>query len=144
LKPAKSKSQQPVSEIAGETGSHAGKDATAQKSLSPGRLWTFRLIAFLVIPLLLLGGLELGLRLAGYGYPTSFFKRARIGSQDYLVDNDKFGLRFFPPGLARSPTPVLMPAKKAPGTCRIFVFGESAAQGVPRPAYGASRYLQTL
>ena len=93
-----------------------GKDATAQEPLSPGRLWTFRLIALLVIPLLLLGGLELGLRLAGYGYPTSFFKRARIGGKDYLVDNDKFGLRFFPPGLARSPTPVLMTAKKAPGT----------------------------
>ena len=148
MKPAKSKSQQPVSEIpAGtvrETGSHAGKDATAQKTLSPGRLWSFRLIALLVIPLLLLGGLELGLRLAGYGYPTGFFKRARIGTADYLIENDKFGLRFFPPGLARSPTPVLMTAKKAPGTCRIFVFGESAAQGDPRPAYGASRYLQTL
>ena len=37
-----------------------------------------------------------------------------------------------------------MAAEKPPGTCRIFVFGESAALGDPRPAFGAPRYLQAL
>jgi tetratricopeptide (TPR) repeat protein len=85
-----------------------------------------------------------GLRVRGYGYPTSFFKRIRIRNEDYFVENDKFGLRFFPPALARSPAPLRMPARKAPGTCRIFIFGESAALGDPRPAYGPGRDLQVL
>src|SRR5436190_6717033 len=37
-----------------------------------------------------------------------------------------------------------MKAKKPAGTYRIFILGESAALGDPRPAYGAGRYLQAL
>ena len=37
-----------------------------------------------------------------------------------------------------------MPAHKPPNTCRIFILGESAAQGDPEPAYGAGRYLEVL
>jgi tetratricopeptide (TPR) repeat protein len=37
-----------------------------------------------------------------------------------------------------------MPVHKAPGTCRIFILGESAAMGDPEPAYAAGRYLQAL
>ena len=96
------------------------------------------------LPLLLLVGVELALRVGGYGYSTDFFKRATIAGQDYFVENDQFGLRFFPPSLVRVPSPVLMRAKKAPDTIRIFIFGESAAMGDPRPNYGAGRYLETL
>jgi tetratricopeptide (TPR) repeat protein len=60
------------------------------------------------------------------------------------MDNPWFGLRFFPPALARSPSPIYIPAKKTPGVFRIFLFGESAALGDPRPAYGVGRYLETL
>jgi len=88
--------------------------------------------------------MEVGLRVAGYGYSTKFFRPLRIGQEDYLVENDKFGLRFFPPSMARSPAPVVMKAKKAPGSIRIFILGESAALGDPRPAYGAGRYLQMM
>ena len=117
---------------------------SAQTRLSPLKLWCFRFGAFFLVPLLVLAAVELGLRLAGYGYPTAFFKPIRIGKDDYLVENDKFGLRFFPPALARSPAPVKMKAKKPAGAYRIFILGESAALGDPRPAYGAGRYLQTL
>lgn len=86
----------------------------------------------------------MALRIGGYGYPTTFFKKARIGDQEFLVENDKFGLRFFPPHAARSPAPVKLKAHKEPGTYRIFIFGESAALGDPRPAFGAGRYLQVL
>jgi tetratricopeptide (TPR) repeat protein len=99
---------------------------------------------FVLLPLLLLAGVELALRVAGYGYSTAFFKRLRIGHEDFLVENDKFGLRFFPPELARSPPPVVMKASKGPRVCRIFLLGESAALGDPRPAYGAGRYLEAL
>jgi tetratricopeptide (TPR) repeat protein len=101
-------------------------------------------VAVLLVPVLLLAGAEAVLRLAGYGFSTHFFKRLRIGGEDFLVENDKFGLRFFPPELARLPTPLRMAAHKHPGTCRIFVLGESAAMGDPEPAFGAARYLKVL
>lgn len=97
-----------------------------------------------VIPLVLLGGLEAALRLAGYGYRTSLFKEIQIGNGEFLVNNDAFGLRFFPPQLVRFPGPIRMAARKSADTCRIFILGESAAMGDPEPAYGASRYLEAL
>jgi hypothetical protein len=60
------------------------------------------------------------------------------------VDNGKFGWRFFPPEISRSPTPMRVAAHKAPGTYRIFLLGESAALGDPEPAFGMGRYLQAL
>jgi tetratricopeptide (TPR) repeat protein len=99
-------------------------------------------MALVVLPLLLLGGVEAGLRLARYGYSPDFFKRIHIGQKDFLVNNENFSLRFFPPQLARSPNPFIFPAAKAPDVIRIFVFGESAAMGDPEPAYGPARYLE--
>ena len=96
------------------------------------------------MPLLLLGGLEIVLRLAGYGYSTGFFKKIRVGQKEFLINNENFSLRFFPPQLARWPDPFIFPATKPPDTVRIFIFGESAAMGDPQPAYGASRYLEVL
>jgi len=115
----------------------------APASPSKRRLWIFRLAA-LLLPLGLLAALELALRLAGYGCDTAFFHRLRIGNEDYFVQNDGFSLPFFPKAVARSPDPIRMPAQKAPGTFRIFIFGESAAMGDPEPAYGAGRYLEML
>ncbi|HEY5910293.1 MAG TPA: tetratricopeptide repeat protein [Verrucomicrobiae bacterium] len=117
---------------------------TPAPALSTGRKVLFRIVGALVIPSLRVVGLESALRLGGYGYSPEFFKQVRIGSEDYLVDNDKFGLRFFPPELARSPPPIRLKAVKPAGTFRIFVLGESAALGDPRPAYGAARYFQAL
>ncbi len=94
--------------------------------------------------LVVLGGLELVLRLCGYGYPTGFFLKTNIGGKDYYVSNDRFGYRFFPPALARTPTPMRMAVTKPANTCRIFVFGESAAMGDPDPTFGAWRYLEVL
>jgi len=108
------------------------------------RRWLWRLLILVFIPLILLGSLELGLRLAGYGFPTGYFKRFTIEGEARLVDNDQFGLRFFPPALARIPAPVVMGATKAPGTFRVFIFGESAAEGDPRPQFAAGRYLEVL
>ena len=112
--------------------------------IPPRRLWWFRFCAAVLIPLAIVGGLELGLRLCGYGYPTNFFRLIEINGRDYFVPNDKFGYRFFPSALARTPAPQRMAVKKSPHTYRIFVFGESAAMGDPDPSYGAWRYLQAL
>ena len=98
----------------------------------------------LLLPALVLSAVEIGLRLCGYGYPTGFFKRMRIGEEEFLVENDKFALRFFPPELARLPPPLRMSARKRAGVYRTFIFGESAAMGDPETAFGAGRYLEVL
>ncbi len=108
------------------------------------RLWLFRILAPVASLLLVIGGLELGLRLCGYGYPVSFFLKTKIGGKDFYVPNDRFGYRFFPPALARTPVPLRMAIEKPANTYRVFVFGESAAMGDPDPTFGAWRYLQVL
>jgi tetratricopeptide (TPR) repeat protein len=112
--------------------------------LTPRRKWLFRLCAVVLVPLLALGGLEAALRLAGYGHPTGFFKKIHVGQKKFLITNEDFGLRFFPPQMTRLPLPILMEAEKPPDTCRIFILGESAARGDPAPPFGAGRYLEVL
>ncbi len=106
--------------------------------------WPFRLAALALIPLLALAMVEGALRLAGYGYPTGFWEKDKIGGKEFFVNNEEFSLRFFPPQLARWSQPVRIAAQKSPATFRIFIMGESAAQGDPEPAYGAGRYLEAL
>ncbi|HEV2208927.1 MAG TPA: tetratricopeptide repeat protein [Verrucomicrobiae bacterium] len=116
----------------------------AQNAISPGRQWLFRLALLIIVPAVLFGALEGALRLCGYGYDTGFFKSRTIDGQKFLIENDQFGYRFFPPDLARLPVPLRMPAVKPPGATRIFILGESAAMGDPEPAFGAGRYLEAL
>jgi len=115
----------------------------ARPPLNRSRRWAFRGIA-LLSPLLLLAGLEILLRLAGYGYPTGFFLSQRVDGQDVLTENRQFGWRFFPRALARTPQPLQFSRHKAPGTVRIFMLGESAAMGDPQPAFGLPRLLQAM
>lgn len=106
--------------------------------------WLMRLMAATLVPLCLLGILELGLRVAGYGYSTRFFIPSQIGGKEFLVPNRKFTHQFFPPSLSRTPLPLRMAANKPEGTYRIFLFGESAAYGDPDPSFGMGRYLEAL
>ncbi|MCK6500481.1 MAG: hypothetical protein L6Q38_13490, partial [Nitrospira sp.] len=104
-----------------------------------------RLSVAVLAPILFLVLVELGLRLVGYGYPTSYFiPDSRPGSGDRLFENPAFGRRFFPAGLLRVPPPTTLTRAKAPGTIRILVFGESAAMGDPKPSYGVARYLEVM
>jgi tetratricopeptide (TPR) repeat protein len=122
----------------------AKKTAPAPAVENPRRRWLFRLAAMLIVPCLFLAAIEIGLRWASYGYPTAFFQKAVIGGKEVLIENRRFGLRFFEPGAERTPDPIVLSPEKAPGTTRIFLFGESAALGDPYPAYGMGRYLQVL
>jgi tetratricopeptide (TPR) repeat protein len=115
-------------------------DAPLPSAVSGKRLWFFRLAALLVAPLLSIL-LEVGLRLADYGYPTRFYVEA--GSAGINRTNYRFGWRFFPPSIARSPEPHLLSAG-APRRIRIFVLGESAAQGVPNPRFNFGRILEVM
>ncbi len=119
----------------------AGKNSPP---ISGPRRWLFRLTALLLLPALLLLGLELVLRLAGSGYDPHFFKPLDIGGKPFLVQNEDFSRRFFPPETMRQPNALRMRAEKPPGTTRIFIFGESAAMGDPEPGFGPSRYLEVL
>ena len=96
-------------------------------------------------PLVVLGGVELTLRLAGYGYPTSFFVSTRIEGRDFYVPNGSLQ----PPVLPVRRWPVRFCrsgclSRKPANTYRIFLFGESAANGDPDPSYGVGRYLKEL
>ena len=112
--------------------------------VSKRRLWLMRLFAMIFIPLLVLVGLELALRLGGYGYDTSFFRKIQIKGHDFYVPNEKSSYRFFPPAIARSADPFRFAAEKATNSYRIFLFGESAAVGDPDSTYGVGRYLEVL
>ena len=124
-----------------------GANANARpvsKTVSAPKRWLFRLLAVVGIPAVFVALIELGLRFAGVGYPVSFFLEETTEGKRYMVQNSRFGWLFFPKSLARSPTPTRFIAQKPEGTIRIFVFGESAALGDPRPAYGFARYLEVL
>jgi tetratricopeptide (TPR) repeat protein len=121
-----------------------GEPPSAPAALTPSKRKLFRWVAALGLPLLFLFLLEIALRLCGFGYPTAFFVPAQTGPPGTFAENPKFGWRFFPRRLARAPDSIRLSRTKAPGTYRIFVFGESAALGDPEQAYGFSRILEEL
>jgi tetratricopeptide (TPR) repeat protein len=116
--------------------------AKASEAPASGRRLLFLRIAALLLPFALAALVEIGLRLGGYGFDPHFFRPIQIGGENYLVQNDSFSYRFFPPENARNPGVLRMKAAKPPGTFRIFIFGESAAMGDPEPAYGPARYME--
>src|SRR6185312_11375139 len=108
------------------------------------RLWIFRIVTAIVVPVVLLVSVEAGLRLFGFGYRSEFTVPCTVQNQKAFCDNDHFTWQFFPPGLFRLPSAFTIPAEKPPGTFRIFIVGESAAHGEPKPAYAFGRYLEVM
>ena len=94
---------------------------------------------------LLLGGLELGLRLAGSGHTPGFFRRATTADGETVWRENRWAMApYFPPALIRRPQPLRLPGKKAPGTYRIFILGSSAAMGDPEPSFSLARVLEVM
>jgi tetratricopeptide (TPR) repeat protein len=108
------------------------------------RVWLLRALTAIAAPALVFVLLEGLLRLAGAGHPSSFLLDARIGGREMLIENEKFGWRFFPPDIARQPVHLAVARDKDPGALRVFVLGESAAMGDPEPAFGLARMLEVL
>ena len=100
-RPSKNSKPKQRSQRAEPRGSASAPGAEAPST--SGRKWVFRLVALVIIPLILLVGIEAGLRLAGYGYDPGLFKKIKIGGGEFFVNNENFGLRFFPPQLTRGP-----------------------------------------
>jgi tetratricopeptide (TPR) repeat protein len=109
-----------------------------------GRLWLFRLIALIVIPIVFFSVLELTLRLFQFGYPSTALIETKINGMKYVHENSAFAYRFFPKSLAREFTPLRFQAEKPDNVFRIFILGGSAAQGTPDPAYSFGRILDVM
>ena len=96
---------------------------------------------------MLLGLLEVGLRIGGYGRSTSFFRDgSKVEARGTVVENPEFGRWVFPRGFERTPAlvPVALATAKPAGTCRVFVLGESAAMGFPDPSVSFGRILEVM
>ncbi len=112
----------------------------------PGRtkLWLFRLAGIVLIPALFFGILELALHCMGYGYsPRAIIKR-RLEDKPVYCHNYQFAWRFFSPSMARHFDGFVFDTRKSPQTRRIFILGESAAAGVPAPAYNFGHILEVM
>jgi tetratricopeptide (TPR) repeat protein len=120
------------------------KNMTSAPTSLKGRIWLFRVLLFVIIPLLILGVFELGLNVSGYGYSTSSFKSIDIDGVPFVCDNYAFSWRFFPKQMAREFDPFIFPKEKKEKTYRVFILGSSPAQGVPDGAYSFGRILELM
>jgi len=108
------------------------------------RLWIFRIIASIIIPIIFVACLELCLRLFGFGYPADAVIKSEIGGREIYCHNLKFGWRFFPKNISRDFDGFVFEIDKSPQTYRIFILGGSAAAGTPAPAYNFGRILEAM
>ena len=115
-----------------------------KRPFSRKRLWLFRAITLVLLPLLLFSAIEGGLRLFGYGYPTKSIVKQKLENKEVYCQNYQFGWRFFPRNIARNFDGIVFDTEKSPETYRIFVLGASAAMGMPAPAYNFGRILEVM
>lgn len=101
------------------------------------RYWLFLAITVLT-PFLLLGTLEVALRVLWKGGAVPVFVTAPAGMGDYLLTNPELAHRYFTMQ-ATVPAPMVQPfaAHKPANGFRVFVMGESTAAGFPWPPTGA-------
>lgn len=142
MKPNRKKTQKASQSSAPSPVADPSAPKFQETTVSPAKRLLFKGICLFFIPVVIIFLLELVFRLAGLGYPTSFFLKSRVANKSVVRENRLFGLRFFTPGALRTPRPMSFCANKDSNTIRIFVFGESAAFGDPEPAYGFPRVLQ--
>ena len=122
------------------------KNRTSQTAirLSKNKLWTFRITALVIIPLILFVSLEVILRISGFGYSPHIAIKQKIGEKNLYCYNIKMGWRFFPKKIAREFDGFSFKANKDPKTYRIFILGGSAALGTPDPTYHFGRFLEVM
>ena len=121
-------------------------DSSSRSSqLSVPRKVLFGAVVALVATALILVLVELSLLALNVGYsPHLAMKSTGPAGQPVWRDNRWATAPYFSPDLVRRPLPFRLPAKKAPGTYRIFFLGSSAAMGDPEPSFSVARVLETL
>ena len=119
-----------------------GRTPPARKvSASPSPMSAGKAAAFLAItlalPFVLLGLLEAGLRVGGYGGDMSAFEVPAALRGAYKVPGENVGRRYFPQErFPPSPPGDAFLVNKPAHSLRIFVLGESSAAGFPYPPNG--------
>lgn len=108
--------------------------------LAAARAWPYQVALAVSVPVALFLALELGLRLAGFGRPATFL--IPDDKPGYLRSNPDFARLFLPGSFDLRPLNFRVSARKAPGTVRIVILGESAAQGVPVPSFAFAQQLR--
>jgi tetratricopeptide (TPR) repeat protein len=115
-------------------------ESTEGLELPVSRLWLYRIVLVVGIPVALFLALELGLRMAGYGRPATFLiPDDRPG---YFRTNPDYAGLFLPGSFDLRPLNFRISRHKAPGAVRIVLLGESAAQGVPVPSFALAPQLR--
>jgi len=89
------------------------------------------------------GGLELVLRVVGFGRSTHFFRHETDSEgKTWWRENRWVTAPYFPPELIRRPQSIRLADPKPANTYRVFVLGSSAAMGDPEPAFSLARQLE--
>jgi len=109
----------------------------------PGKIpvWMLRLLLAVGVPFVFFGLLEVSLRLVGFGSNLALF----IPDEDqpgYYCANPDFTALFLPAHFGIRPLNFRLKKHKDPRSLRVFVLGESAAQGTPEPGFGFAAQLQ--
>jgi tetratricopeptide (TPR) repeat protein len=107
---------------------------------SPGRRVFFRLLLAVAIPAAFFALLEGGLRVGGFGRDPRFFIPDEAAGM--WRTNPRFTESFFPASFGLKPLNFRLPRQKPAGVKRVFVLGESAAMGVPEPAFALAPQLE--
>ncbi len=84
-RPATEKKRVSKAEKAGQKAA----EKAAVKAVAGWRLWVFRGAAVFVVPVLFLFLVEVGLRVAGYGYPSDAIVKVEVEGKSYCCDNVK-------------------------------------------------------
>jgi len=128
--------------------STARSSVAATRRLTGRRKWALRFVLLVLSPVVFFAVVEIGLRLAGYGHSTDFFKPVDTGHSvdtgSVYTANEKFAWQFYSRKIAKEPFPFRMSAAKPAGTYRIFILGSSAAWGTPSPSFNFGRILEVM
>jgi len=118
------------------------KAAPPAAPMSRRKKWLMRAVALVLVPVVLLGGAELLLRIVGYGKSTRYLVPSKTG-KGFTV-NPWFTKRFFPQWNPGNSHPFILAEPKGSNTVRIFILGESAALGTPSPAFSFGRMIEVM
>lgn len=105
-----------------------------------GSMLVLRLLLLVAGPALFFCALEGALRVAGFGKPAEFFIPDEQAG--FYRTNPCFCAPFIPASFGIQPLNFRIRAHKEPNTVRVFVLGESAAQGMPEPDFGFATQLR--
>lgn len=105
------------------------------------------LFFYLIIPILILAGIEGFLRYKGWGENRFPWKEQVVGDEKIYTKNLAFYQQFFEHPvnpLEYEPHITVIQLPKPENTIRIFIFGESAALGWPDSSYSMGKFLEVM